>query len=80
MGFEYKIRFAVPEGMSVDGLDSRMKAIATSHAAGTDYEYKLEADGFYFLDHVKSPAASIAFRRLVDEALRHGSEVVIQEL
>lgn len=78
MGFEYKIRFKVPAALSHERLTLPDAAIPGS--SWVEYEYRLEADGFYFLDNGKSAAASIAFRRLVDEALRHGGPVVIEEL
>jgi hypothetical protein len=79
MGFEYKIRFAVPAEMSHASLTARLPE---PHAGGawTEYDFALEADGVYFVDHGKSTVASVAFRLLVDEALRHAREVVIEEL
>ena len=47
---------------------------------GLKYDVKLESDGIYFLDNRKSDVAAIAFKRLVDEALRHSDQVVIEEI
>jgi hypothetical protein len=80
MGFEYKIRFTVPAGFSPERLAKQLPDPAVPSSSWVAYEYRLETDGFYFLDNGKSPAASIAFRQLVDEALRHSGEVVIEGL
>jgi hypothetical protein len=80
MGFEYKIRFTVPPSLSPDALTKRLPDPVVPSSSWPAYDYKLEPDGFYFLDHGKSDVASIAFRRLVDEALRHSQQVTIEEL
>ena len=80
MGHEYKIRFPVPPGFSPDRLTKRLPAPRAPSSSWPEYDYRLEADGFYFLDNGRSPVASIAFRELVDEALRHSPQVVIEEL
>lgn len=80
MGFEYKIRFKVPPGFLPERLIKRLPDPAVSNSSWVEYDYKVEADGFYFLDHKKSPVASVAFRQLVDEALSHSQQVVIEEL
>ncbi|MCA9584769.1 MAG: hypothetical protein KC657_05365 [Myxococcales bacterium] len=79
MGFEYKIRFAVPASLSCESLAARLPD-PRAGASRAEYDFALVADGFYFVDHGRSPAASVAFRLLVDEALRHAAEVVIEEL
>jgi hypothetical protein len=80
MGYEYKIRFTVPPDFSPERLNSRLPTSGVPNSSWVEYDYKLEADGFYFLDNGKSPVSSIAFRQLVDEALRHSEQVVIEEL
>ncbi|KRD73551.1 hypothetical protein [Lysobacter sp. Root983] len=78
MGIEYKIRFEVPPRYDRSAVAGRLPAAAD--AAGAIYGYELEADGYYFIDHLVDPAiAAVAFRRLVDEALRHGDLVQILE-
>lgn len=79
MGFEYKIRFRVPSGFSCEELASRLPD-AGAPGSWPAYDYTLEPYGFSFLDHGRSATASIAFRQLVDEALRHAREVVIEEV
>jgi hypothetical protein len=80
MGFEYKIRFKVPPAFSHERLVRQLPDPAIPSSSWLEYEYRLEADGFYFIDNGKSAVASIAFRQLVDEALRHGDRVEIEEL
>ena len=46
-----------------------------------DYDFALEADGFYFIDHMGDAAiVARALRVLIDEGLRHGAAVQISEL
>ncbi|KRD31505.1 hypothetical protein ASE35_16040 [Lysobacter sp. Root916] len=78
MGIEYKIRFEVPPRYDHSAVAGRLPTAAD--AAGAIYGYELEADGYYFIDHLVDPAiAAVAFRRLVDEALRHSDLVQILE-
>lgn len=80
MGHEYKIRFAVPPGFSPEPLTKRLPDPHAPNASWLEYDYELEPDGFYFLDNGKSAVASIAFRQLIDEALRHSPQVVVEAL
>ncbi len=80
MGFEYKIRFPVPSAFTPERLAARLPDATIQGSAWVEYEYRLEADGFYFLDNGRSAVASVAFRHLVDEALRHGAPVEIEAL
>ena len=42
------------------------------------YNYKVEQDGFYFVDHLlDEKVAAVAFKRFVDEAFRYGRSVAI---
>ena len=46
-----------------------------------DYDFALEADGFYFIDNMGDAAiVARALRVLIDEGLRHGAAVQISEL
>lgn len=80
MGHEYKIRFAVPPGYSCAALAERLPSAQLPSSAWVAYEYFLDSDGFLFVDHASTDAGAIAFRRLVDEALRHDERVVVEEL
>jgi hypothetical protein len=44
------------------------------------YNFKIEPDGFYFVDRlVNNEVSSVAFRLFVNEALSHGDSVEIVE-
>ena len=46
-----------------------------------EYDFALEADGFYFIDHMgDATTVALALRVLIDEGLRHGTAVQISEL
>ena len=81
MGFEYKIRFEVPAGFDGASLVARLPDASIPNSAWSAFDYEVEPDGFYFVDHGgKRETSSVAFRVLVDEALRHGGPVVIEAL
>ena len=45
------------------------------------YNYRIEKDGFYFVDSlVDTTLASVAFRLFIDEALKFGTPVEITKL
>ena len=78
MGIEYKIKFSVPQDYDSSALLNHLPS-PIHRATMTDiYNYKVEPDGFYFIDHlVDEKVASVAFKRFVDEALRYGSSIAI---
>jgi hypothetical protein len=80
MGFEYKIRFTVPPGFSSERLLQRLPDSKATEGKHQLYDFKVDSDGFYFLDYGKSQIASVAFRMLVDEALQHSQNAIIEEL
>jgi len=81
MGLEYKIRFEVPEGFDEEALARRLPDATLPGSSWTAYSYEVEVDGFTFVDHGgERTTASVAFRVLVDEALRAGGPVVVEEL
>lgn len=44
------------------------------------YNYAIEADGFYFVDHlVDANMASLALRQFIDEALRISPTIEVSE-
>jgi hypothetical protein len=80
MGYEYRIRFTVPPELRLDRVLSRLP---NAHVPGSEmplYDFKMEEDGFYFVDYGRSESAALAFRQLVDEGLRNSDQVVIEEL
>jgi hypothetical protein len=80
MGSEYKIRFAVPSDFSEEILSKRLPKADIPGSNWVEYSYRVDVDGFYFVDHGgRRDISSIAFRCLVDEALRHGERVAIEK-
>ena len=81
MGIEYKIHFPVPEGYSTEQLLRRLPNAETAPGQMPAYDFELESDGFYFLDHLRNETvAAQALKVLIDEGLRHGAAVQISEL
>ena len=81
MGIEYKIRFPVPQGFGTEQLQHRLPASEAAPGRMPAYDFALEADGFYFIDHMGDAAVvARALRVLIDEGLRHGAAVQISEL
>ena len=78
MGIEYKIKFSVPQGYDSSALLNHLPSPIHRATMTEIYNYKVERDGFYFVDHlVDEKVASVAFKRFVDEALRYGSSITI---
>jgi hypothetical protein len=80
MGIEYKIKFAVPADYSPKVLLGRLPSSSDGRAIAEIYGYAVEADGFYFIDHLVDRAvAAVALRCLIDEALRFAQSIEIDE-
>ena len=80
MGIEYKIKFAKPNDYDPAALFRRLPSPIDRRAMAEIYNYRIEADGFYFVDHLVDPAvAAVALRRFLDEALRFSNSVVVTE-
>lgn len=78
---EYKIKFAVPANYNPAGLFEKMPSPIHRKTMSEIYNYKIEKEGFYFVDRAVDPrVASEAFRLFVDEALRYGKSVEITKL
>jgi hypothetical protein len=78
---EYRIKFAVPANYNPAGLFEKMPSPIHRKTMSEIYNYKIEKDGFYFVDRVVDPSvASEAFRLFVDEALKYGKSVEITKL
>ncbi len=81
MGIEYKIRFSVPATYSDANVRKKLPPSFDEKVKAESYSYALEPDGFYFLDTLANiNTSSLAFRRLVDEALLHSESVEVIEL
>ncbi len=80
MGIEYKIKFRIPQGFDASTLLRKLPSPIHRATMTEIYNYKVEQDGFYFVDHlVDDKVASVAFKQFINEALRHGSSVEIVE-
>jgi len=81
MGIEYKIKFAVPADYEPASLLQRLPSPIDRRTMAEIYNYSIEADGFYFVDHLVDRAiAAVALRSLLDEALRFSPSIEIGEL
>jgi hypothetical protein len=80
MGVEYKIKFCVPENYDPSALFKKLPSPIGRPSMTEIYNFKIEHDGFYFVDHlVNNEVASVAFRFFVNEALSHAESVEIVE-
>lgn len=80
MGIEYKIKFSIPADYDPSALFKKIPDPIERPSMEEIYNYSVEQDGFYFVDHLVNPAvASLALRRFIDEALLHGERVEIVE-
>lgn len=81
MGIEYKIKFAVPIDYNPGLLFRKLPDPMGPRATTEIYHYSIEADGFYFVDHlVDQEVAAVALRSFLDEALRLARSVEVSEL
>jgi hypothetical protein len=80
MGREYKIKFALPANYDPTRLFQRLPSPITRPAMAEIYNYTIEADGFYFVDHlVDRNVAAVALQAFLDEALLYGHAVEVTE-
>jgi hypothetical protein len=80
MGLEYKIQFNVPENYDPTALLKRLPSPIQRPTMAEIYNYKIERDGFYFIDHlVNDSVASVAFRQFINEALSLSEKVEVLE-
>ncbi len=78
MKIEYRIKFAMPSDYNPAELFKKMPSPIHRKTMSEIYNYRIEKDGFYFVDWaVDQPVAATAFRLFVDEALRLGKSVEI---
>jgi hypothetical protein len=78
MGYEYLIAVRRPRD---DKMTSLLESLENPLAEGgwPSFDAKITERGIYFCDHARSPAAAIAFRRIVDAALLQSESVEISE-
>jgi hypothetical protein len=80
MGREYKIKCVVPCKEDLEAMFRRLPSPIHRKPLAEIYNYKVEADGFYFIDHlVDAKTASVAFRIFIDAALSSSETIEISE-
>ena len=80
MGIEYRIRCQVPNEEGVKAMFRRLPSPIHQKPLAEIYNYKIEADGFYFVDHlVDTKTASVALRVFIDAALASNQTIEISE-
>lgn len=80
MGIEYKVTFAVPNGYDPSNLLQSLPSPIAKTKMQEIYNYAIEQDGFYFIDHlVDKETASLALRLFIDAALKVSNVVQITE-
>lgn len=81
MGREYKIKCKVPDQPQLNALFQRLPSPIHRAPLAEIYNYKIESDGFYFIDNlVDSMTASLALRIFIDGALSANDVIEISEL
>ncbi len=78
MGFEYNLKFDGAKNFDLKKLESKLNN-PTDHGWDS-FKIELNDFGVYFCDNVKSEAAAIAFKKIVDEILKYSDSVVIEEI
>jgi len=80
MGREYKIKCTVPSKVNLEAMFRRLPTPIHREPLTEIYNYKVEADGFYFIDHlVDAKTASVALRIFIDAALASSQTIEISE-
>ena len=77
MGIEYNIRYQPANRKEWSEFVARLDNPVSD--GWPSFAIELSDRGIYFRDDGRSAAASVAFRRIIDEALKHGDSVVIEE-
>ena len=81
MGREYKIKCVVPDNYDPTALLRRLPNPSNPEVLGEVYNYAIEPDGFYFIDHLADrTVAALALQSLLDEALRFNDAVELTQL
>jgi hypothetical protein len=81
MGKEYKIRCKVPNDAGIQAMFRRLPSPIHRTPLAEIYNYRVEADGFYFVDRlVDTKTASVALRVFIDAALAANRTIEISEV
>ena len=76
MGYEYLIQ---TDTTNRDRWDSFLNRLAQDPEHNRSFQVEVTDGSIYFCDYDRGPAAALALRRVIDEALGHCSEVVVKE-
>ena len=80
MGKEYKIRCKVSNDAGLKAMFRRLPSPIHREPLAEIYNYKVEADGYYFVDHlIDTKTASVALRVFIDAALASNQTIEIFE-
>lgn len=80
MGQEYRINWKPPTDYNPATLLQKLPS-PISAAMTEIYNYSVDQDGFYFVDHlIDQKIAGYAMKMFIDEALCHASSVEILEI
>ncbi len=80
MGKEYKIKCKVPNDAAIKAMFRRLPSPIHRQPLAEIYNYRVEGDGFYFVDHlVDTKTASMALRVFIDAALPSNETIEISE-
>lgn len=81
MGREYKIKCTIPPDFDPSALFQRLPSPIDRPMMAEIYNYAVEPDGFYFVDHlVNRNVAAVALQCFLDEALVWANSVELIEL
>ena len=78
MGIEYSIKCNLPEFCEPEMIISKLNN-PTDQNGWSAFTVSVAVDGFYFCDNGWSETSTKAFRELIDFALMHSSEVIIND-
>jgi hypothetical protein len=80
MGIEYKIKCTVPNDAGIEAMFRRLPDPIHRGPLAEIYNYRIEPDGFYFVDRlVDTKTASVALRVFIDAALASNQTIEISE-
>ena len=80
MGREYKIKCRVPGEAELKAMLRRLPSPIHRQPLTEIYNYSVEEDGFYFIDHlIDAKTASLALRVFIDAALASNDTIEVSE-
>ena len=80
VGKEDKIKCKVPNDAGIRAMFRRLPSPIHREPLAEIYNYKVEADGFYHVDHlIDTKTASVALRVFIDAALAANQTIELSE-